>query len=59
MLTQASTMTSKDFSIITDMGQSHLQSSFAKDRVMNTLVYMRRSTATVAKVVQAVIVKMT
>ena len=59
MLTQANTMTSKVFSIITDMEQIHLQSSFARDRVMNILVYMRRSTATVAKVVQALIAKMT
>ena len=58
MLTQANTMTSEDFSIITRMGQNHLQSSFAKDRVMNILVYMRRSTATVAKVMQALNVKM-
>ena len=59
MLTQANTMTSNHLSIITAMEQSHLQSSFARDRVMNILVYIRRSTATVAKVVQALIAKMT
>ena len=59
MLTHANTMTSKGFSIIADTEDSNLQSSFARDRVMNILVYMRSSTTTVAKVIQTVIVKMT
>ena len=59
LLTHANTMTSKGISLITDIGQSHLQSSYARDRVIDILVYMRSSTATVAKVMQTLIVKMT
>ena len=58
MLTQANTTTSKGFSLNSDVEESDLQSSFANDRIMNILVYIRRSTATAAEVMQVLIVTM-